>query len=304
MEVGLHHEQQHQELLLTDLKHLLFANPTHPSYRPELRARWGQNGGSSALAWRRYEGGEHEIGADAGAAGAAADSREAGTAGMRFCYDNETPRHRRYTGPCALADRAVSCGEFRDFIRDGGYRRSSLWLADGWQQVQSQRWQRPLYWSEDLEGEFTLAGDAPLDAHAPVSHLSYYEADAFARWAGARLPTEAEWERAAAAAPCQGNLLESDHLQPQTPPESAHDGPRQIFGDVWEWTASAYLPYPGYRPWPDALAEYNRKFMANQFVLRGGSCATPRSHIRPTYRNFFYPQSRWQFTGIRLAQDS
>ncbi len=291
IEVGLHHEQQHQELLLTDIKHLLFANPLQPAYRPELLSR-GQahpHTDSGSLGWRRYAGSQHEVGADSDAG---------------FCFDNETPRHRCYTGPCALADRAVSCGEFLDFIRDGGYRQAGLWLSDGWQQVQAQRWQRPLYWSEDLDAEFTLAGLGPLDAQAPVCHVSYYEADAYARWAGARLPTEQEWERAAASEPIRGNFVDDGPLHPRAAADqSSAGGLRQIYGDVWEWTGSAYLPYPGYRPWPGALGEYNGKFMANQFVLRGGSCVTPRAHLRRTYRNFFYPASRWQFTGIRLAQD-
>jgi ergothioneine biosynthesis protein EgtB len=291
--VGLHHEQQHQELLLTDIKHLLFANPLHPAYRSEPAPL--EHGGaalsvaatSAAYRWRPYGGGEHLLGADARAG---------------FCFDNETPRHRCYTGAFELADRPVTNREYREFIRADGYRRAMLWLSDGWQQVQSQRWQRPLYWSEELDSEFTLRGEVALALDAPVCHVSYYEADAYARWSGARLPTEAEWERAATPEPVGGNLLESDTLQPRA--NARATGLAQIYGDVWEWTGSAYLPYPGYRPWPDALGEYNGKFMANQFVLRGGSCATPRSHIRSSYRNFFYPASRWQFSGIRLAQDA
>jgi ergothioneine biosynthesis protein EgtB len=328
IEIGVNHEQQHQELLLTDIKHLLFANPLRPAYRraahspsrdPQGERKLGSATGASAapmtdatqLRWRHYAAGEHQIGADGSG---------------QFCFDNETPRHRCYTGAVALADRLVSNGEFREFVRADGYRRASLWLSDGWQLVQSQNWQRPLYWGEDLQSEFTLAGNAPLEADAPVCHISYYEADAYARWAGARLATEAEWERAAASEPLAGNFLESGTLHPSAPtalgrapatpaahavgpsgptaPLTASGGMRQLYGDVWEWTASAYLPYPGFRPWPDTLGEYNGKFMANQFVLRGGSCATPRSHIRSTYRNFFYPGSRWQFSGIRLAQDA
>jgi len=286
--VGLNHEQQHQELLLTDIKHLLYANPLRPAYRPQPPSRPSEaRHASEQLAWHLYGGGEHHIGAD----------EQAG-----FFFDNETPRHRCYTASFRLADRLVSNDEFRDFIRADGYRRPTLWLSDGWQQVQTQRWQRPLYWSEDLGSEFTLQGELALAPDAPVCHVSYYEADAFARWSGARLPTEAEWEWAAASAPIEGNLLESAALHPRAPGRGS--GLRQLYGDVWEWTASAYLAYPGYRPWPEALGEYNGKFMANQFVLRGGSCATPRSHIRCTYRNFFYPASRWQFMGIRLAQDA
>ena len=291
--VGLNHEQQHQELLLTDIKHLLSANPLRPAYRsedapshrstPALRSALA----SAARPFRSYGGDEHLVGADAAEG---------------FCYDNETPRHRCYTAAFRLAERPVTNAEFREFIRADGYRRPTLWLSDGWQQVQSQRWQHPLYWNESLESEFTLQGEIALAPGAPVCHVSYYEADAYARWSGARLPTEAEWEWAAASEPVAGNLLESAALHPQASERAS--GLAQIYGDVWEWTGSAYLPYPGYRPWPDALGEYNGKFMANQFVLRGGSCATPRSHIRSSYRNFFYPASRWQFSGIRLAQDA
>jgi len=288
--VGLNHEQQHQELLLTDIKHLLFANPLRPAYRPQPAVRGSDSRASRCAptrSYRLYQGGEHRIGAEAAEG---------------FCFDNETPRHRCYTAPFRLADRLVTNAEYRDFIAADGYRRATLWLSDGWQQVQSQRWQRPLYWSEDLDSEFTLSGEVALAPDAPVCHVSYYEAEAYARWSGARLPTEAEWEWAAAAEPIVGNLLESRALQPR--PAESCSSPTQIYGDVWEWTGSAYLPYPGYQPWPDALGEYNGKFMANQFVLRGGSCATPRSHIRSSYRNFFYPASRWQFSGIRLAQDA
>ena len=291
--VGLNHEQQHQELLLTDIKHLLSANPLRPAYRSDGGASRGSPPAlrgalaSAARPFRSYGGGEQRLGADT------ADG---------FCFDNETPRHRCYTAEFHLAERLVTNAEFREFIRADGYRRPTLWLSDGWQQVQSQRWQRPLYWNESLESEFTLRGELALAPDAPVCHVSYYEADAYARWSGARLPTEAEWEWAASSEPVAGNLLESAALHPGASERTS--GLAQIYGDVWEWTGSAYLPYPGYRPWPDALGEYNGKFMANQFVLRGGSCATPRSHIRSSYRNFFYPASRWQFSGIRLAQDA
>jgi ergothioneine biosynthesis protein EgtB len=288
--LGMQHEQQHQELLLTDIKHLLFCNPLQPAYRERAAAAAAAApaGAPAAASWRAYDGGVHEIGMDADADGT--DS---------FCFDNETPRHRCYTAAFALAQRPVSNGEFRQFVRDGGYRDAGLWLSDGW--PLAQQWQRPLYWSESLDTQFTLDGPAALDGAAPVCHLSYYEADAFARWAGARLPTEAEWERAAAAEPISGNLLESGALQPAAAPPGT--GSRQFYGDVWEWTASAYLPYPGFRPWAGAVGEYNGKFMANQFVLRGGSCATPRGHVRPTYRNFFQPEKRWQFISVRLAED-
>jgi len=303
VDLGINHEQQHQELLLTDLEHLMFANPLRPAYRqqpgsqPTALPEWpsepysAMTGRTAAappaaepLSWQLYDSALHEVGADA-------------THG--FCFDNETPRHRCYTNAFALADRAVCNGEYREFIRDGGYRTAALWLADGW--PLAQQWQRPLYWSESLEAQFTLDGMVELSAAAPVCHLSYYEAEAYARWAGARLPTEAEWERAAAGEPISGNFLESGRLHPLAPQPGTSS--RQLYGDVWEWTASAYLPYPGFRPWAGAVGEYNGKFMVNQFVLRGGSCVTPRSHLRPSYRNFFPPSSRWQFAGIRLAKD-
>jgi ergothioneine biosynthesis protein EgtB len=226
---------------------------------------------------------------------------EIGHDGSSFCFDNETPHHRVWLDPFALADRLITNGEYLEFVRDGGYERADLWLSDGWTTVQKEGWRRPLYWSADLTSEFSLYGLIALEPSAPVSHLSYYEADAFARWAGARLPTEAEWEVAASACVVAGNLLDSDHLHPQ--PASASTGLQQLFGDVWEWTSSAYLPYPRYRPLPGALGEYNGKFMCNQLVLRGGSCATPADHIRASYRNFFYPHARWQFSGVRLARD-
>ncbi|HTT04346.1 MAG TPA: ergothioneine biosynthesis protein EgtB [Steroidobacteraceae bacterium] len=289
VQLGIHHEQQHQELLLTDLKHLLFTNPLRPAYRTR-----GASGSSSAapaaskaprrpLTFTAWPSGVYEMGIDGAEA---------------FCFDNETPRHRQYGGAFALADRLVSNAEYHEFILDAGYGRPALWLSDGW--PLAQQWQRPLYWSEALDAEFTLEGMQELDPHAPVCHLSYYEADAFARWAGARLPTEGEWERAASGVPIVGNFMDTARLHPRAPSPS---GSASLFGDVWQWTASAYLPYPGFRPWSGALGEYNGKFMANQFVLRGGSCATPRSHMRASYRNFFYPQTRWQFAGLRLARD-
>jgi ergothioneine biosynthesis protein EgtB len=242
-----------------------------------------------------------------------------------FCFDNELPRHRVVLEPYALADRLVTNGEYLEFIRDGGYRHATLWLSDGWQAVTQHGWNRPLYWSESLDVEFTLNGMRDLDAAAPVSHLSYYEADAFARWTGERLPTEAEWELAAVRQPVQGNLLDAGALHPLpvtvprrsdlrvrphavSPPSSQpalRSDPKrlhQLFGDTWEWTASPYVAYPGYRGTSGALGEYNGKFMCNQWVLRGGSCATPGEHIRASYRNFFYPDTRWQFAGLRLAR--
>lgn len=296
--LGLHHEQQHQELLLTDIKHLFSCNPLLPVYiqqsPPATRA-------APALSFRRFDGGLVYIGHDGERSG-----------GAGFCFDNELPRHRAYVAPFELATRPVTNAEYLEFIRDGGYRNAAHWLSDGWATVQREQWTRPIYWSEWLRQEFTLRGLSELDPHAPACHLSGYEADAFARWAGGRLPTEFEWEIAAAGVPTSGNFVESRHWHPMPATPSAHQALEaqtgaspllQMFGDVWEWTQSAYAPYPGYRPASGALGEYNGKFMVNQLVLRGGSCATPRNHIRPTYRNFFNPAARWQFSGVRLARD-
>ncbi len=280
--LGFNHEQQHQELLLTDIKHLFSSNPLLPTYRP--RALQPTHTAAS-MSFKAFDGGTKDIGAN----------------GKHFCFDNETPRHRVYVESFALADRPVVNAEYREFIREGGYRRAEFWLSDGWTTVKREGWTRPHYWAESLDEEFTLAGVEGLQPGAPVCHLSYYEADAFARWAGARLPTEAEWEIAAATLPLSGNFLEDDQLHPRNVPDAI--GMKQMFGDVWEWTASPYVAYPGFRPSRGALGEYNGKFMCNQLVLRGGSCATPRDHIRATYRNFFYPNARWQFTGLRLARD-
>lgn len=284
IELGLQHEQQHQELILTDLLHALSCNPLLPAYRDDLPARGPAPG---ACGWRRFDEAMVEIGAPRWP-----QSRS-------FAFDPESPRHRVLVGAFALATRPVTCGEYRAFIADGGYRTASLWLSDGWARVQAEGWSRPLHW---LDGDrvFTLGGARALDPDAPVAHLSYYEADAFARWAGARLPTEAEWERAAQAVPVDGNFVEAGRLAPAGDPR---EGLRQMFGDVWEWTSSAFGPYPGYRPWDGALGEYNGKFMVGQQVLRGGSCASPRSHLRASYRNFFPPHARWQFSGLRLAKD-
>ncbi len=285
VELGLNHEQQHQELMLTDLKHVLSCNPLEPAYRSDLESS-ANAAATTPLGWIAFGEGLREIGTDGGTA---------------FCFDNETPRHREWLEAFELADRLVTNGEYLEFIRAGGYQQPTLWLSDGWSVVQQQGWSHPLYWCDELETEFTLAGRRPLDPASPVCHLSYYEADAFARWAGARLPTEAEWETAAAGLPVEGNLMDRDALRPL--PAATGTGLRQMFGDAWEWTRSPYGPYPGFRPAAGAIGEYNGKFMCSQFVLRGGSCATPAGHIRAGYRNFFYPHSRWQFTGLRLARD-
>ena len=285
-ELGLHHEQQHQELLLMDIKHILAQNPLQPAYRSDIAE--APQPISERMHWRRYPGGVKHIGhADPG-----------------FAYDCETPRHRQYVEPFQLADRLVTNREYLSFIADGGYARSELWLSDGWALIRQAGWHAPLYWLHDNSDswrEIGLSGLQPLDLDAPVCHISYYEADAYARWAGARLPTEAEWEVAAYDLPQRGNFLESDLLRPIAA-GPAHQGPAQLFGDVWEWTASAYLPYPGFRPLEGSLGEYNGKFMSGQMVLRGGCCATPETHIRATYRNFFPPAARWQFAGLRLAR--
>jgi ergothioneine biosynthesis protein EgtB len=288
--LGLHHEQQHQELMLTDIKHVLAQNPLRPAYRDDAASPGPEAAGS--LGWQRFPGGVAEIGA----------------AGDGFCYDNETPRHRVWLEDFELATRPVTNAEFLEFIADGGYERPELWLSDGWATVLAEGWDRPLYWDEDRAGVFTLGGPRPVDPEAPASHLSYYEADAYARWAAARLPTEAEWEVASRttlgedpARPAGDvHFVESGALQPRSGPPRG--GLRQMFGDVWEWTASPYAPYPGFKPLAGSLGEYNGKFMCSQLVLKGGSCATPADHIRDSYRNFFYPRDRWQFTGLRLAR--
>jgi ergothioneine biosynthesis protein EgtB len=287
IEIGINHEEQHQELMLTDILALFAANPLRPAYReaPSLRAE----NAARSLGWIDYSGGIYEVGHD----------------GTGFAWDNETPRHEIVLGPFALADRLVTNGEWLAFIADRGYATPSLWLSDGWSLVQNEGWTAPLYW-EVHDGHWLamgLDGLASIERAAPVCHISYYEADAFARWAGKRLPTEFEWELAAAALPVRGNLLGSNALRPL--PASADETrvPRQMFGDVWEWTQSPYAAYPRYRPPAGAIGEYNGKFMCNQLVLRGGSCVTPDHHPRATYRNFFYPHQRWQFMGLRLAED-
>jgi len=288
VELGLQHEQQHQELVLTDIKHVLAQNPLHPVYRELVQSAADK---AIPLQWRRYPEGLREIGCNIADGG--------------FCYDNECPRHRVFVHAFELANRPVTCGEYIAFMEDGGYRTASLWLAQGWDIVCDRKWHAPLYWQK-RDGQwwqFTLAGFVPVDPASPVCHVSFLEADAFARWAGARLPTEAEWETAAAPCELRGNFADGAALHPQPAvADDASAGLHQIFGDVWECTASPYVAYPGFRPLGGAVGEYNGKFMCNQMVLRGGSCATPPGHARLTYRNFLAPDRRWQFTGIRLAR--
>ena len=283
LRLGLNHEQQHQELLLTDIKHVLWSNPLGPAYDEALPAAPAEP--ATPLSFIERAAAEVEIGANAD---------------QGFCFDNETPRHRVALRPHALANRLVTNAEYRAFIDDGGYREPHWWLADGWGCVEAQRWQRPLYWSEDGAQEFTLGGWRSLVDDAPVSHVSFYEADAYARWAGARLPTEVEWEAAAAHVDVSGNLLERGWLHPAP---AMQRGLSQLFGDTWEWTASPYMAYPGFTPLAGSLGEYNGKFMCNQLSVRGGSCLSSADHLRASYRSFFYPHQRWQMLGFRLAKD-
>ncbi|HWX56695.1 MAG TPA: ergothioneine biosynthesis protein EgtB [Verrucomicrobiae bacterium] len=285
MELGSNHEQQHQELIVTDIKHAFWTNPLRSVYQRMPVAE------SSSV---RTPQGQCQY---------AEGLREVGASPDGFSFDNELPRHKVFVPAFRLATRLVTCGEYLSFMEDHGYSRPELWLSDGWKAAQSHGWTAPLYW-EKSGRQFTCTGMRKVDENEPVCHVSFYEADAFARWAGARLPTEFEWETAAAPVMPEGNLLERGKFHPQ-PAQKTEDNrqPLQMFGDVWEWTASAYLPYPGYKPASGALGEYNGKFMSNQMVLRGGSCITPRTHIRATYRNFFPPETRWQFSGIRLASD-
>jgi dimethylhistidine N-methyltransferase len=285
LDLGLAHEQQHQELILMDILHLFAASPLRPAYAPPQAAPVVA---TAPLDWTGFEGGLVEIGHDPA---------------RGFAFDNEGPRHKVWLEPFRLADRLVTNGEWLAFMADGGYARPELWLSEGWARAQAEGWRAPLYWEEGEGGwqAMTLRGLRPVDPAAPVSHVSYYEADAYATWAGARLPTEAEWEHASAQAWHEGNFLTSGRLTARPAPAGA--GLRQMFGDLWEWTRSAYLPYPGFRPAQGAVGEYNGKFMAGQFVLRGGACVTPGGHVRASYRNFFYPHQRWMFSGVRLAQD-
>lgn len=297
IEIGIQHEQQHQELMLTDLKHVFSCNPMLPAYRNSSTTAVASalpddtNSQASSLGsaiWHSFAGG----------------ISAAGFQGPGFHFDNESPRHPIILGDYKLQDRLVTNGEYLEFMAQGGYERPEFWLSMGWSTSQSQTWSSPLYWllRDKQWHEFTMDGLQPLNVNAPVCHVSYFEADAFARWAGHRLPTEYEWEHAVAEEPITGNFAESQLFHPLPASRAAASKLGQCFGDVWEWTSSQYTAYPGYRPPSGALGEYNGKFMCNQFVLRGGSCATSASHIRSTYRNFFPPDARWQFTGIRLAQ--
>ena len=283
-EIGLHHEQQHQELFLTDLKYNFSLNPLRPAY---CQVKSSPQSRGLAEGWEGNSGGLLEIGYQ----------------GDGFCYDNELPRHKVYLAPYKISWGLVTNGDYIEFINAGAYQQVEHWLSDAWQTVQTNNWVAPLYW-ELIDGAWwhmTLNGMQPVDENDPVCHVSYYEADAFARWRGKRLPTEAEWEQVAGKLKSDGNFLHNGFLRPL--PASDDKNNNQFFGDVWEWTQSPYSPYPGYKPQQGALGEYNGKFMCNQFVLRGGSCVTPHDHIRASYRNFFYPKDRWQFSGIRLAED-
>jgi ergothioneine biosynthesis protein EgtB len=285
VDLGVAHEEQHQELLLTDVKHAFWSQPLRPAYGapPPPAGR-----GAAPLAFLRREGGVREVGAPASG----------------FAFDNERPRHRALLEPHGLASRPVTCGEWLAFMEAGGYARPVHWLSEGWDAAQRSGWTAPLYWTR--EGgrwwQFTLGGMRPVDEAEPVAHVSYYEADAYARWAGARLPAEEEWEAAAEGSARAGTFADARRFHPAA--AEPGEGLLQAFGDVWEWTRSAYAPYPGFRPGPGALGEYNGKFMVSQLVLRGGSCATPAGHVRPSYRNFFHPGDRWQFSGVRLARDA
>jgi ergothioneine biosynthesis protein EgtB len=284
--LGLHHEQQHQELLLMDILHAFAQNSVAPAYQA-YRAAPARK--APDLAWFDHDGGLVEI----------------GHVGSAFAFDNEGPRHTVHLAPFRLASRLVTNAEWKAFMADDGYRRPELWLSDGWATASGEGWRAPLYWQE-VDGEsqaMSLSGLQTINEQAPVCHVSLYEADAFARWAGKRLPREAEWEAFAAAQPVAGNFLGSGLLRTAAAPAAVSDRPEQMFGDVWEWTQSPYTPYPGFKPVAGAVSEYNGKFMANQFVLRGGACVTPEGHTRATYRNFFYPAMRWMFAGVRLADD-
>ncbi len=285
VEIGIHHEQQHQELMLTDIKHVFSINPLYPAYQSHVADPVET---AAPFEWIRFEEGVREV----------------GHADHSFSFDNELPRHKTYIHNFALASRLVTNGEYIEFMEAGGYERPELWLSAGWATVQEEDWQSPMYW-EKKHGRwyvFTLSGLQPVNLAAPVCHVSYFEADAYARWYGARLATEQEWEVAAASLPVAGNFVDAGFYHPRAASSDAGAGLQQMYGEVWQWTQSQYTAYPGYKPAEGALGEYNGKFMCNQFVLRGASCATSKSHARKTYRNFFPPDSRWQFMGIRLAR--
>lgn len=286
VELGLNHEQQHQELILTDIKHGFWSQPLRPAYRAGSFRAYEQRG-APEMRWIKFPGGVRAV----------------GHGGDGFAFDNEAPRHEILLQPFRLASRLVTNEEFQRFMEDDGYRRPELWLSEGWDAICQQAWEHPLYWERGEQGwqQFTLQGMERIRPNDPVCHISYFEADAYARWAGARLPREEEWEVAASSVPVEGNFAESESFAPRAVEQGS--GLQQMYGDVWEWTSSPYVAYPGFRTAAGAVGEYNGKFMCNQFVLRGGSCATPRSHIRASYRNFFPAHARWQFTGVRLAVD-
>lgn len=288
--LGINHEQQHQELMLTDIKHIFAYNPLKPRYQTG-KFRQVSNNKPAAMQWTGFEAGLYET----------------GHAGNEFAYDNESPPHKTWLENFELANRLITNAEYLEFMQAGGYEEPDYWLSDAWKVINTENWHAPLYWEQEDNQwwNMTLSGMLPLDPHAPVTHVSFYEAAAFARWKNARLPTETEWEVAAKNCAIEGNLRESGSLQPCAPKAAAggENNMQQMFGDVWEWTQSPYISYPGYKQQQGAFGEYNGKFMSSQMVLRGGSCVTPVDHIRRTYRNFFYPHERWQFTGIRLARD-
>ncbi|AOE50042.1 ergothioneine biosynthesis protein EgtB [Kangiella sediminilitoris] len=291
VELGIHHEQQHQELLLTDLKYNLFQNPMFPAYCATRSEAHFDGISSSPAQWSQFDSGLVTIGVN----------NLAGSS--TFSFDNECPKHQVYLNSYELSNRLVTNGEYIEFIESGGYQQPKLWLSDGWDARKKNGWAAPLYWFK-REGRwyhYTLLGIKPVNLSSPLCHISYYEADAYATWKSSRLPTEEEWEHAALQVSGSGNFLHTEHLEPI--PVHSEIGIQQLFGDVWEWTQSSYRPYPGFKPLEGAVGEYNGKFMANQFVLRGGSCVTSQDHIRATYRNFFYPDARWQFSGFRLARD-
>ncbi|MBZ5521534.1 MAG: ergothioneine biosynthesis protein EgtB [Acidobacteriia bacterium] len=289
VELGIHHEQQHQELLVTDIKNAFWVNPLRPAYQGNTAPAMGAETAPPQKP-QAYAEGLYDVGAQLD----------------QFSFDHERPRHKIFLQPFRFAVRLVTCGEYMAFIEDRGYSRPEFWLADGWKAVQAGDWKAPMYWEKSGQEwkVFTCFGARKLNEQEPVCHVSYYEADAFARWAGARLPTEFEWEVAASQVKPEGNLLEDGHFHPSVARAGEGDQPVQVFGDVWEWTASSFQPYPGFKPAPGAVGEYNGKFMCNQMVLRGGSCATARSHVRASYRKYLSPDARWQFSGIRLADDS